>query len=60
MTPNPQILCISFVLGIDVCLCRTHHGCRALFYYAGAASAAGQSYNGAVLVTADGTWPAEV
>ena len=32
----------------------------ALFYYAGAASAAGQSYSGAVLVTPDGAWPAEV
>lgn len=32
----------------------------ALFYYAGAASAAGQSYSGAVLVTQDGTWPPPV
>lgn len=31
----------------------------ALFYYAGAASAAGQSYQGAVLVTPDGEWPAQ-
>ena len=32
----------------------------ALFYYAGAASAAGQSYSGAVLVSRDGTWPSRV
>lgn len=32
----------------------------ALFYYAGAASAAGQSYSGAVLVTRNGSWPAQV
>lgn len=31
----------------------------ALFYYAGAASAAGQSYSGAVLVSRDGAWPAQ-
>lgn len=31
-----------------------------LFHYAGAASAAGQSYSGAVLVSRDGSWPAEV
>lgn len=30
-----------------------------LFYYSGAAEAAGQSYTGAVLVTRDGEWPAE-
>ena len=30
----------------------------ALFAYSGAASAAGQSYTGAVLCTADGQWPA--
>jgi hypothetical protein len=29
----------------------------ACFYYAGAASAAGQSYAGALLVTPDGSWP---
>lgn len=29
----------------------------ALFFYAGAASAAGQAYTGAVLVTPDGNWP---
>ncbi|KAL3700555.1 hypothetical protein R1sor_018577 [Riccia sorocarpa] len=28
-----------------------------LFYYSGAAAAAGQSYTGAVLVTPDGAWP---
>lgn len=32
----------------------------ALFYYAGAASAAGQVYTGAILATPDGAWPAEV
>ncbi|GBG71423.1 hypothetical protein CBR_g8843 [Chara braunii] len=31
----------------------------ALFYYAGAAAAAGQSYMGAVLCTPDGKWPRE-
>jgi hypothetical protein len=31
----------------------------ALFYYAGAASAAGQAYSGAVLVTPDGAWPSK-
>lgn len=31
----------------------------ALFYYSGAASAAGQAYSGAVLVTPDGQWPGE-
>lgn len=31
----------------------------AVFYYTGAASAAGQSYSGAVFVTADGQWPEE-
>lgn len=30
-----------------------------LFFYSGAAAAAGQSYTGAVLVTPDGQWPAE-
>ena len=30
----------------------------ALFAYSGAASAAGQSYSGAVLCTPDGKWPA--
>eukprot|EP00850_Spirogloea_muscicola_P018166 SM000163S02334 [mRNA] locus=s163:300101:303983:- [translate_table: standard] len=30
-----------------------------LFYYSGAAAAAGQSYTGAVLVTPDGNWPGE-
>ncbi|KAG0631809.1 hypothetical protein M758_1G280700 [Ceratodon purpureus] len=30
-----------------------------LFYYSGAAAAAGQSYTGAILVTQDGTWPPE-
>lgn len=30
----------------------------ALFYYSGAAAAAGQSYTGAVLLTEDGQWPA--
>lgn len=30
-----------------------------LFYYSGAARAAGQSYTGAVLVTPDGTWPSK-
>jgi hypothetical protein len=30
----------------------------ALFAYSGAASAAGQSYTGAVLCTPDGRWPA--
>lgn len=29
-----------------------------LFYYSGAAAAAGLSYSGAVLATADGAWPA--
>ena len=29
-----------------------------LFAYSGAASAAGQSYSGAVLCTRDGRWPA--
>lgn len=29
----------------------------ALFFYAGAASAAGQAYTGAVLATPDGAWP---
>jgi hypothetical protein len=28
-----------------------------LFYYTGAAAAAGQSYSGAILVTPDGDWP---
>lgn len=28
-----------------------------LFYYSGAAAAAGLSYSGAVLATQDGTWP---
>ena len=32
----------------------------ALFYYAGAASAAGQVYTGAILATVDGAWPGEV
>ena len=32
----------------------------ALFYYAGAAAAAGQTYVGAILATADGQWPAAV
>ena len=32
----------------------------ALFYYAGAAAAAGQTYVGAILATADGRWPAAV
>ncbi|EFJ31817.1 hypothetical protein SELMODRAFT_408066 [Selaginella moellendorffii] len=30
-----------------------------LFYYSGAATAAGQSYSGAVLVSPDGMWPGE-
>lgn len=30
-----------------------------LFYYSGAAAAAGQSYTGAILVTRDGKWPPE-
>lgn len=30
-----------------------------LFYYSGAAAAAGQSYTGAILVTPDGAWPPE-
>lgn len=30
-----------------------------LFYYGGAAQAAGQSYRGAVLVTPDGSWPSK-
>lgn len=30
-----------------------------LFYYSGAAAAAGQSYTGAILVTQDGSWPPE-
>ncbi|CAM9342803.1 unnamed protein product [Ascophyllum nodosum] len=30
-----------------------------VFYYAGAAAAAGQSYTGALLVTRDGSWPGE-
>lgn len=30
-----------------------------LFYYSGAAAAAGQSYTGAILVTQDGMWPPE-
>ncbi|CAM9486818.1 unnamed protein product [Choristocarpus tenellus] len=30
-----------------------------VFYYAGAASAAGQSYTGGLLVTPEGSWPAE-
>ena len=29
----------------------------ALFFYAGAASVAGQAYTGAVLATPDGQWP---
>jgi hypothetical protein len=29
-----------------------------LFYYSGAASAAGQAYTGAIIVTPDGHWPA--
>lgn len=28
-----------------------------LFFYAGAAAAAGQSYSGSILVTPDGKWP---
>ena len=32
----------------------------ALFYYAGAAAAAGQTYIGAILATADGQWPTAV
>ena len=32
----------------------------ALFYYAGAASAAGQVYTGAILATPDGAWPGKV
>lgn len=28
-----------------------------VFYYAGAATAAGQSYTGALLVSRDGSWP---
>jgi len=31
----------------------------AIFYYSGAAAAAGQSYQGALLCSADGAWPAE-
>lgn len=31
----------------------------ALFYYAGAAAAAGQAYSGAVLATPDGNWPSK-
>lgn len=31
----------------------------AVFYYAGAAAAAGISYQGAVICTDDGEWPAE-
>lgn len=30
-----------------------------VFYYAGAATAAGQSYTGALLVSRDGSWPDE-
>lgn len=30
-----------------------------VFYYSGAATAAGQSYTGALLVTRDGSWPDE-
>ncbi len=30
---------------------------KAVLYYSGAASTAGQSYTGAVFVTRDGTWP---
>lgn len=30
-----------------------------VFYYSGAATAAGQSYTGALLVTRDGSWPKE-
>lgn len=30
-----------------------------VFYYAGAATAAGQSYTGALLVSRDGSWPEE-
>ena len=36
------------------------HLAWALFYYAGAAAAAGQTYVGAILATADGLWPAAV
>lgn len=32
----------------------------AIFYYSGAASAAGTSYSGALLVTPDGQWPEEL
>ena len=31
----------------------------AVFYYAGAATTAGQAYSGAVFCTPDGEWPAE-
>lgn len=34
-------------------------GTAGVFYYAGAATAAGQSYTGALLVSRDGSWPAE-
>lgn len=34
------------------------HG-EGVFYYAGAATAAGQSYTGALLVSRDGSWPDE-
>ena len=30
-----------------------------VFFYAGAATAAGQSYTGALLLTPDGSWPAD-
>lgn len=30
-----------------------------MFYYAGAATAAGQSYTGSLLVSRDGDWPEE-
>lgn len=39
----------------DVCL----YTFAGVFYYAGAATAAGQSYTGALLVSRDGSWPEE-
>ncbi len=35
----------------------SHVRVAGVFYYAGAATAAGQSYTGALLVSRDGSWP---
>lgn len=35
------------------------HHFAGVFYYSGAATAAGQSYTGALLVSRDGSWPEE-